>query len=81
MANNGRFEDFLVDTVKRIESKVDDIKDNMVTRDECSKNQEVCGTKFKQKSDEISLKKITIITGTISATIASIIGVLTKLLE
>lgn len=76
-----RFEDFLIDTVKRIETKVDNIKENMVTKEDCSKNQEVCGTKFKQKSDEISLKKITIITGTISAIIASIIGFLTKIFE
>lgn len=79
--DNERFEDFLIDTVKRIEDKVDNIKENMVTKEDCSKNQEVCGTKFKQKSDEISLKKITIITGTISAIIASIIGFLTKILE
>lgn len=76
-----RFEDFLIDTVKRIEDKVDNIKENMVTKEDCKKNQEVCGTKFKQKSDEISLKKITIITGTISAIIASIIGFLTKIFE
>lgn len=64
MDNN--LETFLIDIVKRIEEKVDDIKDSMVTKDDCKNNQESCSNKYKQKKIEMTPAKITAIGGVIT---------------
>lgn len=77
---DNKFEEFLIDTVKRIEAKVDDIKVNMVTKEDCSKNQQLCNTKFKQKKMEITPAKITAIGGiivTITGFILAIVKIFT----
>lgn len=71
-----KFEDFLIETVKRIEEKVDDIKEDMITKEDCLKNQELCNNKFKQKKIEITPAKITAIGGILTILTGFVIAVL-----
>lgn len=73
-----KFGEFLIDTVKRIEDKVDDIKENMVTKEDCKNNQENCSQKFKQKKIEITPAKITAIGGVITIITGFIIAIINK---
>ena len=73
---NEKLEDFLIDTVKRIEDKLDDIKKDMVTKEDCIKNQALCENKFKQKKIEITPAKITAIGGILITLTGFIYGVI-----
>jgi hypothetical protein len=56
-------ESLIVESLTRLEAKVDKITNEMVTKEDCKKNQELCNTKFKQKKIEIGPAKITAIGG------------------
>lgn len=71
---NDRLTELLIDTVKRIEIKVDDIKKTMVTKEDCKNNQNLCNQRFKQKKMEMTPSKITAIGGIITIITGFIIG-------
>ena len=77
---NNKLTEFLIDSVKRIEDKIDNIKQNMVTKEDCSKNQQLCNNKFKQKKIEVTPAKITAIGGILTILTGFIIA-LVKLFQ
>jgi hypothetical protein len=63
--------DMLIQTVNRVEGKIDKIVDTMVTKDECKNSRENC---IQGKKIEWSAKKITAMTGLITGSAASLMA-------
>lgn len=68
--------------IKDMNNKIDYIKDNMITNEECKNNRNSCDNivKIEEKKSEWSYKKIvvigTVITGSITAITTGIIGII-----
>jgi len=66
----------LISIVERVETKVDKINDNMVTKEDCKKNQLICNQTFKRKKIEFTAKNITAIALLIGSLLTGIVAII-----
>lgn len=66
----------LISKIDRLEEKVDEVKENMVTEDDCNNNQTHCLNQFKLKKNELTPAKLTGYAAIITATFAGIAGII-----
>lgn len=74
--STNRLLNVLINQITRLEEKIDEVKQNMVTKEDCNSNQSHCLNQFKLKKNELTPAKLTGYAAIITATFAGIAGII-----